>query len=79
MDEPVLLQVDVQSSHSLVETDRVESALNIPGACCMELDSEPWHQFPQRQIWKLVPLDYRLEYTIDATHAQNRFGFLSDA
>ena len=59
MDGPVLLQVGVQSSHSLVETDCVESALNILGACCMELGSELWHQFPQHQIWKLVQLDYR--------------------
>ena len=50
----VLLQADVQSSHSLVKIDCVESALNIPDACYMELDSGLWHQFPQRQIWKLV-------------------------
>ncbi len=59
MDGRVLLQADGQSSHSLVEIDCVESALNIPDAYCMELDSELWHQFPQRQIWKLVQLDYR--------------------
>ena len=59
MDGLVLLQADVQSSHSYVETDCVESDQNIPDACYMELDSGLWHRFLLRQIWKLVPLDYR--------------------